>query len=136
MVKVDQSLWTVLCIVGMILLAAGALTVMLIVRPETAVSVAFIIAGMILIVISSIFISIDGRNLRKEDAEFRRFEAIRDEARLVPDDLDEGYMIDYTAADPDSGISFRRNTPPEQVQRDVDINAEHSEDDIVIVYSQ
>ena len=36
MVKVDASLWTVLIVVGMILLAAGALTVMLVPHPEVS----------------------------------------------------------------------------------------------------
>ncbi|MCL2509850.1 MAG: hypothetical protein FWF07_02080 [Methanomassiliicoccaceae archaeon] len=135
MVKVDPSLWTVLCVVGMILLAAGTCSVMFIVQPETVVSAVFIIAGIILILIASVFISLDGRDLRKEDAEYRRFEAIRDEARLVPDDLDESYMIDYTAADPNSGISFRRNAPSDEIQRQEENSVEHSEEDIVIRYS-
>jgi len=117
----------------MILLAVGACTIMFIVHPETLVSSIFIFAGIVLIVTASVFISLDGRELRKEDAEYRRFETIRDEARLVPNDLDEGYIIDYTATDPNIGISFRRNPPPEEIQRSEEIE-EHSEEDVVIKY--
>jgi len=63
MVNVDSSLWTVLNIVGMALLAAGALSIMLVKHPQTDISVAYLAAGVILIIVSSIFISLDGRKL-------------------------------------------------------------------------
>ena len=132
MVKVDASLWTVLIVVGMILLAAGALTVMLVPHPEVSASAIFMVAGIAFIVISAVFINIDGRKLRKDDEEFRRFEKIRDEVRYVPDNLEEGYLIDYTASEIDGSISYRNN---EREQIYEEYPEESSDDDVVIIYS-
>ena len=132
MVNVDSSLWTVLNVVGMILLAAGALSIMLVMQPQTDISAAYIAAGAVLITISSLFISLDGRKLRKEDEEYRRFEKIRDDARMVPNDLKEGYLIDYSAANPDDAISYRNNGPE---QTHEEISEDQSDDDVLIIYS-
>jgi hypothetical protein len=112
MAKVDRRIWAILDIIGMILLAVGALTIMMSFPiPEYAEAV--MLVGIILIVVASVFIFLIGRELRKEDMEFRRFEGIRDSARMVPNDLDEGYVIDYTA-DPDDAIFYMHNkTNPE-----------------------
>lgn len=93
----------------MVLLAAGALAIMLVTPPKVSVSTVYIAVGIAIIIISSAFIALDGRKLRKEDTEFRRFERIRDEARHVPNDLKEGYLIDYTAEEPDGAISYVSN---------------------------
>jgi len=106
MLRVDQFLWTVLEVVGMVLLAAGALTIMLFTPPQVSIATVYIAVGIAVIVIASVFIGLDGRRLRKEDHEFRRFEEIRDEARNVPNDLKEGYFIDYTAEEPSGAISY------------------------------
>ncbi|MCL2296360.1 MAG: hypothetical protein FWC29_04685 [Methanomassiliicoccaceae archaeon] len=133
MVKVDPSLWMVLNVVGMALLVVGALSIMLITPPESTISAVFMAAGIILIVVSAVFVGIDGHKLRKEDEEFRRFEAIRDEARRVPDDLKEGYVIDYTAEDPDKAISYRSNKP--ELHRDEFSDDNYDDSDVVIIYS-
>jgi len=130
--SIDPSLWTVLNIVGMILLVAGALTVMLVVHPETFVSALYMAVGIVLIVVSSILTSLDGRKLRKEDEEYRRFERIRDQARLVPDDLREGYMIDYSTEDPDNGISYRSNEPEQHNEENFE---ECADEDVLIIHS-
>jgi len=130
MVRVDASLWTVLNVAGMILLAAGALTVIFAKYPNPTVSAMFMVAGIIFIVVSAVFVSSDGRKLRKEDEEFRRFEKIRDDARLIPNDLKEGYLIDYTA-DPENAISYKDNEP-EQVHEE---RCEEHSGDIQNVYS-
>ena len=132
MVNVDSSVWMVMNVVGMILLAAGALSIMLIVRPETSVSGTYMAVGILLIVVSAVFISLEGRRLRKEDEEYRRFEKIRDDARLVPDDLREGYLIDYTAEGPDSGISYRSNEPEKHLEEAFE---ESSDEDVLIIQS-
>jgi len=131
MVRVDASLWTVLSVVGMILLVAGALTVMFVRPPDMTISKIFMAVGIVFIIVSAVFISIDGWKLRKEDREFRRFEKIRDDAALVPNDLKDGYLIDYTA-DPDDAISYTSNEP-EPVHEEY--CGDRSEDDIRIIYS-
>ncbi|AIZ56070.1 hypothetical protein Mpt1_c01690 [Candidatus Methanoplasma termitum] len=107
MAKVDKRIWVILDVIGMILLAVGALRIMTM-FPQPKDAVPLIIIGIALIVVASVFIFLMGRELRIEDAEFRRFEDIRDSARMVPNDLDEGYVIDYTA-DPDDAIFYMYN---------------------------
>ena len=125
MVKVNGQIWALLDVLGMVLLAAGAFMIMTMFPfPETAK--ALIAIGIVFIVVASAFILLEGRRLRIEDNEFRRFEEIRDSARMVPNDLDEGYLIDYTA-DPEDAIFYMYN------ETDPDNNAQGIRADEMIV---
>jgi len=126
MVKVNGFVWTVLEIMGMVLLAAGALSLIFAHSLNTTIQIVYIMAGIALIIVSSAFIQLEGSKLRKEDKEYRRFEKIRDEARAVPNDLDEGYIIDYTA-DPERAVSYRSNS-------DRRVVADRPADDSVVIF--
>lgn len=131
MVKINGYVWVVLEILGMVMLTAGAFGIMDIIGLDMQASIGSMVLGIMLIIISSAFIQIEGHELRKEDKEFRRFDAVRNEARLVPNDLKEGYLIDYTA-EPCNAVSYRSSWPDEtRAERD----AAASDDDVLIVYS-
>jgi hypothetical protein len=107
MVDINGRVWAVLDILGMIILAVGAFGVMEMIGIDFQISIGLMVIGIILILISSAFIQIDGHLLRKEDEAYRRFEEIKNKARSVPNDLKEGYLIDYTA-EPDNAVSYGR----------------------------
>ncbi|MDR0309897.1 MAG: hypothetical protein LBH88_03985 [Candidatus Methanoplasma sp.] len=116
----ERWMWALLDIIGMLLLAVGAFGVIGFISVPMLASQVLIAAGIIAIAVSALFIHLDGRELRKEHEEFMRFDEIRKDARLVPNDLDEGYIIDYTA-EPSRAISYRNNeSEPETVQEDQD----------------
>jgi len=123
MVKVDGPLWAILDVLGMVLLAAGAIFVMQTTSPDLSASMALIAAGIVLIVVSSVFIGISGRRFRKEYEEFERFDEIRTGALQVPDDLEEGYLIDYTG-EPDNAIRYRDNESKETGLIELDLPQE------------
>jgi len=133
MVKVDSSLWMILNVAGIFLLAAGALTIMFVSPPKPSVSMVYIAVGITLIVATALLVGVEGYKLRKEDEEFRRFEEIRDEARMVPNDLRDGYLIDYTAANTKKAISYTDNET--ETCNDAEYFDDHSDDDVVIIYS-
>jgi hypothetical protein len=118
MVKIEKYAWTIMEILGIVLLAVGAFGVIDIVRLDQQISIGLMVLGIMLISISSGFIHLEGNELRKEDHEIRRFIKIRDEARLVPNDLKEGYLIDYTAEEPDTAVRYVRNRPEIQCECD------------------
>ena len=132
MVKINRSVWTASDIIGMILLAVGIFGFIELMPLDQIVSEVLMGAGIILIVISAVFIQMEGRKLRKESEEFRRVDEIRRDARLVPNDLKGGYQIDFTA-EPSRAISYRNNEPEESHTED-DFE-EVSDDDVLIVYS-
>jgi hypothetical protein len=129
MVNINRYAWAIMEILGMVLLVFGAFGVMGLIGLGHQASIGLMVLGIMLILISSIFIQIEGHELRKEDDGYRRFEEVRDEARLVPDNLNEGYVIDYTA-EPGKAVSYRSNDP-ESVQLE---NNEHSDCDVRIIY--
>ncbi|MCL1810692.1 MAG: hypothetical protein FWG41_00500 [Methanomassiliicoccaceae archaeon] len=133
MIKVERYVWTILDIIGMVLLIVGVLGVIDILSIGTDTSIKVMAAGIVLIVVSSIFIQIEGMRLRREHDEFRRFDEIREKARLVPNDLDEGYLIDYTA-EPGSAIDYKENEPPNETEF-AEQNEDASDGDILIVYA-
>lgn len=111
MIAVRKETWALLDLLGIIILAAGAFFLITADYGKSITIYAVIMAiGIVLIILSSFFIFMDGRRLRKEFKEFQRFDEIRTEARKVPDDLKTGYVIDYTAADPADAIDY---TPDE-----------------------
>ncbi len=73
-----------------------------------ALAILIMIIGMMMIAMSSLFIHLYGSKIRKQHNEFVRFDKVRSEARLVPNDLDEGYIIDYTA-DLENAIIYTKN---------------------------
>ena len=103
MVKINGYVWTVLIILGMIMLTVGAFGVFGFIVLDQEISIGLMVLGIMFIIISSIFIQIEGHMLRRKDSEFHKFEEVRDETRQVPNDLDEGYLIDYTA-EPGSAV--------------------------------
>jgi hypothetical protein len=94
---IDQRIWPLLDIIGMVLLSVGAVLIMWSMTSTNQGPSIIIGAGIALIVISSIAIGFQGRKLRKKFERFHNFDDVRKEARAVPDDLEEGYFIDYTA---------------------------------------
>jgi hypothetical protein len=127
MVKADRSVWTALDIVGMMILIAGALGVIGYLTLSQMVSEILIAVGIALIIISSIFIHNEGRKLRKEYEEYERFDEIRNDARSVPNDLNEGYMIDYTE-EPSRAISYKNNEP--EIKECIAENEGFSDDEV------
>ncbi|MCL2317436.1 MAG: hypothetical protein FWC44_00055 [Methanomassiliicoccaceae archaeon] len=124
MVSVYKHRWAILDVVGMVLLAIGAYHIMTqFPYPKTAEVV--LIAGLGLIIVSSIFIYLDGRDLRKEDMKLREFEEVRAVAREVPNDLRDGYLIDLTA-DPENVVVC--NCDPGNCGC-------RNDDDIVVIFS-
>ncbi|MDR3074747.1 MAG: hypothetical protein LBU30_01750 [Candidatus Methanoplasma sp.] len=113
MVKVKGCVWAICDVAGIIPLVLGALGVISLIPLGLALSEVLLAIGIVLISVSSAFIALDGSRLKKEHREYERFDRIRENARLVPDDLEEGYMIDYTA-DPDCAISYNPNKPEPQ----------------------
>lgn len=128
MVKVNRRLWAFFDILGMVLMGFGAflITTMF---PFPDVAPVFLAAGIMLIVAASSLIFLEGRKLSAEDKEFRRFEEIRDSARMVPNDLDECYLIDYTAEPEDAIFFMYDGTVPEN-------KAQGIRSDEMIVYFQ
>jgi hypothetical protein len=134
MFKVKRWVWALLVIIGMILLAVGAFGVTGII-PLGIESEIMMAAGIIIMALSSAVIQLMGSKLKKEFKEFERFEQIRNDALLVPNNLKEGYVIDYTA-EPSRAICYRNNEPePEEVQVKEEEEEDDSESDILIVYS-
>ena len=127
MVKAYRHQWALLDVLGMVLLAAGAFVIVT-QFPFPRIAEIVLVIGIIIIVVSSFFIFLEGRKLRKEDEKFRRFEKKRASARQVPNDLEEGYLIDYTA-DPDQVVSFKSNDA-----RSVCAEQGIRSDDIVFIY--
>jgi len=110
-------------ILGMALLAAGAIYIIKTVSPDMTVPVALMAAGIALIVASSTVIGVNGRRFKKEYEEFERFGEIRKEVQRVPDDLDEGYLIDYTA-EPEQAVRFKSNGIGEKGMEERDLPPE------------
>jgi len=131
MVKVNRSVWMVADIAGMMLLVVGVLGFIEIISADKVVSEALMAAGMALIVISAVFIQAEGKKLRKESEEFRRVDEIRKEMWLVPNDLEEGYQIDFTA-NPRHAIKYRNNGPVE-THSEADFE-EVADNDVLIRY--
>jgi hypothetical protein len=71
--------------------------------------------------------------LRREHDEFRRFDEVRKKARQVPNNLKEGYLIDYTA-EPDSAISLG-NSGSENENEPTEHDEGDSDGSVVIIYS-
>ena len=129
--KVKGSVWAAADVIGMAILAVGALGYIDIFTLDSMASIALIVIGIIIIIISSVFIQLDGMRLRKEHDEFRRFEEIRNEARIVPNDLNEPYQIDYTA-EPSRAIIYKKNEPIKETRLAA---REEPEDEVLIIYS-
>ncbi|MDR1690627.1 MAG: hypothetical protein LBR42_02130 [Candidatus Methanoplasma sp.] len=110
MVKIKRPVWAVSDVIGMAVLTVGALGIIGIINLDQTLSAALIAIGIIVISVSSAFIQIDGMKLRKEHSEYQRFDEIKRDARLVPNDLKEGYLIDYTA-EPSRAISYKNKEP-------------------------
>jgi len=102
MIMVNKHQWAILDVIGMVLLAIGAVIIMTWFPYPKAAEVV-LVAGLGIIIVSSFFIYLDGRTLRKEDLKFREFDEVRAIAREVPNDLREGYLIDLTA-DPENVV--------------------------------
>jgi len=145
--------WAFLDVIGMALLSAGALGVIEIISLGQLTSEILMAVGIVLIVISSTFIQVEGTRLRKEQEEFEksevqrsyelealrkeqeefeRFEEIRNDARWVPNDLDEPYLIDYTA-EPSRAISYKNNVPKKETR--LLEHDENSKNGILIIHS-
>ena len=132
MIIVKRYIWAILDIIGMVLLAVGALGVVELISLDYLMSKILIAVGIALIVISSIFIQVEGWRLRKENDEFQRFDEIRNDARRVPNDLVEPYLIDYTA-EPSCAICYKNNGPKKETRL-----REHDEDwenKVLVIYS-
>ncbi len=130
MVKVSGAASVAMNLIGLILLAVGAFGIFFTSSHNLTIQIFYMAAGIILIIASSVLIQMEGSRLRKEDNEYRRFEEIKMEARRVPNDLKDGYLIDYTA-DPCNAVSYRSNEP-EPTQTDCGCRAD---EDVVIIYS-
>jgi hypothetical protein len=130
MVRLHGSVWTVLMIFGMILLAAGAFSVIFILNPDVTMSAVYMVAGIALILVSSAFIHLDGSKLRKKDEDFWRFDEIRTEARKVPNNLKEGYMIDYNAPEPGKAVSFSTKG----TEKSAENSDEKPDEDVLVIY--
>jgi len=94
---IDERFWVLIDILGMILLTIGALSIMTSTTPSTTWQEFCLGLGIALIIIPSVAIAFQGHILRKEFDSFQRFDEARKEAHTVPDDLEDGYLIDYTA---------------------------------------
>jgi len=132
MIMVKRYVWAVLDIIGMVILAAGALGMVELISLGYQISKVLLAAGVVLIIISSAFIQLEGWRLRKKNNEFMRFDTIRNDARRVPNDLEEPYLIDYTA-EPSCAISYKNNGPKKETRL-----REHDEDwenKFLIIYS-
>lgn len=114
MITVKKEVWPLLDIVGLVILTIGALGIMEVISVGITLSSVILAIGIILIVTASIFIFLDGHNLRKEFKEFQRFDEIRKATREVPNDLDEGYGIDFTAS-PENAVTYTLNETTECV---------------------
>jgi hypothetical protein len=95
--KIDSRFWPLLDILGMALLAAGALAIMFSKTNNISAAWFCVGAGIALIIIASIAIAFQGHKLRGRFLRFQKFDNARTEAREVPNDLEDGYLIDYTA---------------------------------------
>lgn len=131
MKAMKEKHWAMLDIVGMLILLVGVLGVIGIIPLGVNPSAAVMVVGIVMIVIASAFIQRQGKRLRKEHEEFIRFDEIRREARKVPNDLEEGYVIDYTA-EPSRAISYKNNEVQEETF--CTMSDEDEESDILIVH--
>lgn len=109
MFVIRRKFWALLVIVGIAITATGVAGVILTASAEgVSISGPIIAAGMITVFIASCFIFKEGRKLKKDLKAFRKFDEIRSKAQDTPNDLDKGYLIDYTA-DPENAIRYTPN---------------------------
>ncbi|MDR1404506.1 MAG: hypothetical protein LBJ20_02920 [Candidatus Methanoplasma sp.] len=114
MAKEKGYIWAILDAAGIVPLAVGTLGVISVIPIGLTASSVLLAAGIIIITVSSAFIALNSSRFRKEYRDFIRFDEIRTDARLVPNNLREGYVIDYTA-DADCAISYTANEPEPQM---------------------
>jgi hypothetical protein len=111
---VDERIWPAIDILGMLLLAVGAVLIMWSVTSSTLGPAIIMGAGIVLIVIASTAVGFQGRKLRKKYEGYQRVDEVRTGSLTVPDDSKEGYMIDYTAPYKVSGLGrFKLTKKPE-----------------------
>jgi len=97
--------WAILCVLGVVLLLTGMLGYIGVFSFGDAVSTVILGMGAILIVEATIFIRLELNKVAKEIAEHERLKEIRKDAVNVPDDLENGYIIDLTA-EPSRAITY------------------------------
>jgi len=95
--RADERVWILIDLIGLLLLAVGAVIIMWSMTSNRLGPAICLGAGVALIILSSVAIGIQGHKLRKKFENYQRFDEVRKEANAVPDDLEGGYLIDYTA---------------------------------------
>jgi len=95
--RADERIWILIDIIGLVLLAVGAVIIMWSMTSNRLGPAICMGVGIALIILSSTAVGIQGHLLRKKYEKYQRFDEVRKEASAVPDDLEGGYLIDYTA---------------------------------------
>ena len=89
--------WAILSVVGMILLAIGFVGYIDVIPTGELIAMIIFCLGIILVVLATIYIRLERRDVVKEIDEYDRGEAVRSVVAEVPNDLKGGYIIDLTA---------------------------------------